>query len=374
MRDRVARIQETLRKLGADWAVLNGPDTVCYATDHVVPIEAGPSPFAGGPTTALVSRDGVVALIGPAEEVGAAPGPDVVRGYAGYTWADPADAVRNFHAAVVEVARTLRLSGTLAVEGAGFTAGLAAALDRPSTLIDEVLRRARAIKTPEELSRLQRAAEVAALGQGEARRRSAAARSELEIFGDVRVAMERAAGRRCPVTGDFLSGIARTAAAAGWPIERVLGAGDPVICDLAPRVDGYWGDSCGSFCVGVPSDGYRRMFDAARAALDAAAAEIRPGVPIARLDAALRATVRQQGFAYPHHSGHSIGTSVHEYPRIVPYETANIEENMVLMVEPGAYDPRWGGVRLEFMFQVTAKGARAMSTFPLGPDLLAQDH
>ncbi len=367
MRDRVARIQETLRELGADWAVLTNPDTVCYATDHVVPIEAGPSPFAGGPTTAFVSRDGVVALIGPVEEVGAGPPLDMVRGYAGYTWANPADVVQNLRAAVVDVARTLRLSGTLAVEGGSFTADLAAVLDRPLTSIDQVLRRARAIKMPEELSRLQRAAEVAALGQSEARRRSAAARSELEIFGLVRVAMERAAGRRCPVTGDFLSGIERTAAAAGWPIERVLEPGDPVICDLAPRVEGYWGDSCGSFCVGVASDGYRRMFDAARAALDVAATEIRPGMQIARLDAALRAIVRQRGFAYPHHSGHSIGTGVHEYPRIVPYETAAIEENMVLMVEPGAYDPRWGGVRLELMFQVTATGARAMATFPLGP-------
>ena len=42
---------------------------------------------------------------------------------------------------------------------------------------------------------------------------------------------------------------------------------------------------------------------------------------------------------------------------------ALIEENMVLMVEPGSYVPRLGGVRCEFMLRVTRSGAEAMATF-----------
>ena len=44
--------------------------------------------------------------------------------------------------------------------------------------------------------------------------------------------------------------------------------------------------------------------------------------------------------------------------------TVNGREGMVLMVEPGAYDPTVGGVRLEWMYLVTATGNEVLSGFP----------
>jgi Xaa-Pro dipeptidase len=58
MDERLERTAAAVRGLGADWAVLASVDAVAYATGHVVPVEAGPSPFAGGPTLALVAADG----------------------------------------------------------------------------------------------------------------------------------------------------------------------------------------------------------------------------------------------------------------------------------------------------------------------------
>ena len=40
-----------------------------------------------------------------------------------------------------------------------------------------------------------------------------------------------------------------------------------------------------------------------------------------------------------------------------------IREGMVLMLEPGAYAPGVGGVRLEWMYLVTATGNEVMSGF-----------
>jgi len=54
---------------------------------------------------------------------------------------------------------------------------------------------------------------------------------------------------------------------------------------------------------------------------------------------------------------------VHEYPRLVPGETATIEPNMVLLLEPGAYASGIGGVRLEWMFLVTESGIERLSDF-----------
>src|SRR6185437_16419284 len=66
-------------------------------------------------------------------------------------------------------------------------------------------------------------------------------RTELDVFAQVRAAMENFAGERTAVAGDFLSGKARTAGGMGWPISRVIGRNDPLISDLAPRGSGYWG-------------------------------------------------------------------------------------------------------------------------------------
>ena len=74
-----------------------------------------------------------------------------------------------------------------------------------------------------------------------------------------------------------------------------------------------------------------------------AIATLRPGLTVSAFDASLRAHLAGVGLSYPHHSGHGIGTSVHEWPRMVPDEGAMIEENIVLMVEPGAYVAGVGG-------------------------------
>ena len=91
-------------------------------------------------------------------------------------------------------------------------------------------------KTAEEIAALRRASAVADAGQLEARRSAQPGRSELELFADVRCAMELAAGGRCCVAGECSSGPERTAALFDSPRARLLAEGDPVIADLAPRV------------------------------------------------------------------------------------------------------------------------------------------
>ena len=121
--------------------------------------------------------------------------------------------------------------------------------------------------------------------------------------------------------------------------------------------------------LGTPSKAYMKLFNASKAAFDLATSILKPGLRIDELDARLRAEVARSGYAYPHHSGHSLGTDVHEWPRLVPYETARLEENMVVMVEPGAYDAEIGGVRLEWMFLITATGCRSVTDFQHLPSI-----
>lgn len=63
MDERQRRVADAAREAHAGWAVITGPDAVCYASGHEVPYETGPSPFAGGPTTAFVAPDGACHLL-----------------------------------------------------------------------------------------------------------------------------------------------------------------------------------------------------------------------------------------------------------------------------------------------------------------------
>ena len=49
---------------------------------------------------------------------------------------------------------------------------------------------------------------------------------------------------------------------------------------------------------------------------------------------------------------------------LVPDQDVLLEPGMVLMLEPGAYDPEVGGVRLEWMYLVTDTGNEVLSDFP----------
>jgi Xaa-Pro dipeptidase len=364
---RAQRVAAAGREVGADWVILTSYDAVAYGAGHVAGIETGPTPFTGGPTLAVVAADGSVAVLCNELERGAADAgwAERVETYESLGYGDLTPLEDKHEQAARRLFAEIGVAGTVAVQAATFTAQLARAVPETSTTVavDRALERARAVKTADEIAALRRCAEVTAVGHSTALRVSKAGRSELEAFADIRCAMESAAGERLPVTGDFLSGIPRTAGVMGWPGTRTIEDGDPVICDLAPRVAGYWGDSCNSFVVGEPSPRYAHLWQVSQRALEHAVERLRPGITAGQLDAAVRGVVTGEGLSNPLHIGHGIGTSSHEWPRLVPGHSAGLQEDMVLMVEPGAYDPEIGGVRLEWMLRVTADGCEVLSPF-----------
>jgi Xaa-Pro dipeptidase len=366
--ERRERVVAVLEEIGADWTVLTSPDAVCYATGHEVQVETGPSPFAGGPDTAFLSRDGqaVVTVPNLVEAVARTGYADEVVAYTGYSHLRQDPQVDNYLTAVDAVMTRHRVGGSVAVERGSLPDAVRERLSEVSTEILDVrpaLDRARSTKTATELDLLRRAAKVTGTGQRAARAAVAPGRTELEVFGEIRTACEVAAGSRLPVMGDLLSGASRTAGALGWPTNRRMEPGDPVIVDLAPRVSGYWADSCNTLIAGAPSPALRRLHQLVARALAEGIEHMRAGTPAAVLDRRIRSVVLAEGYNYPHHTGHGIGTSVHEFPRIVPQETARLEVDMVVLLEPGAYDPDVGGVRLEWMFRVHEHGAELLSPF-----------
>ena len=227
--------------------------------------------------------------------------------------------------------------------------------------VDEDLSGLRAVKNTDEIAKIRAALALCDVAQAYVGQTLRAGMTELELWGAMRAHVEAHAGARLPMLADLVSG-PRTAEMGGLPTNRVLQAGEAVIFDFVPRLDGYWGDCCATLFVDEPSAALKRVRQVSHAALRRGIDAVRPGVRASDLDAMLRQSVQDAGYEpYPHHTGHGVGVSYHEGPRIVSYESMLLEPGMVIALEPGVYVPGVGGARMEDVVLVTADGCEVLT-------------
>jgi Xaa-Pro dipeptidase len=144
--------------------------------------------------------------------------------------------------------------------------------------------------------------------------------------------------------------------------------GEPVLFEIWVCADGYWADHTKNLVVGEPRRDYAELETALMDVYESALDSIRPGASMAELDRSVRAGIAEMGYAgQPTHPiCHGVGARAHEPP--YPHQAGGgaFEEGMVLAVEPGAYWPEGGGLRVEDNFLVTADGVEKLSSFPDG--------
>ena len=361
------RLHHFLREQDLSAILLTSPFNVTWLTGYAPPIQTGPSPFEGGPAAAWVCGDRVVLIVSDGEAGAAAASEAEVMDYLSYTIDAP---IQGFHNQAAALAKALApyagLAQAVGVEfdtlPAAHVAILRQALPEAALRpVDGSFDLLRAVKTPAEIDKIRAALALCDLAQVETRRRISPGRSEIEVWGEVKAAMEAAAGARLPVLADFVSG-ERTAEIGGLPGARLLAPGDAVIADIVPRLAGYWGDNAGTHFAGGPSAEFKKMYRTVLESLRRAVDMVKPGLRACDLDQTMRASISAAGYpVYPHHSGHGLGTSYHEEPRIVPYNPLALEAGMVVALEPGIYVPGVGGVRLEDVVLVTPAGCEMLT-------------
>ena len=152
--------------------------------------------------------------------------------------------------------------------------------------------------------------------------------------------------------------------------DRILARGDLLLLDFGGVLDGYCCDLARTVSIGPPSSEARRLYDAVHAAQQAALAAVRPGAATSSVDAAARGVLQERGLgdAFGHGTGHGLGLDIHEEPRITwqrpDVPSIALEPGMVFTVEPGAYLPGFGGVRIEDDVLVTDTGCDVLTTVP----------
>ncbi|HLF01763.1 MAG TPA: Xaa-Pro peptidase family protein, partial [Anaerolineales bacterium] len=227
--------------------------------------------------------------------------------------------------------------------------------------IDGWLDPLRMIKTAEEIETLRRAFALTDLAHAAARRATEVGAREIDVWSIAHSAAQGAAGYPVLLGNDCVASY-RDNNIGGLPGDLPLRPGDSVMVDLSIRLDGYWSDSCATYYATEPNARQRAMHLAAAQALDLAISLVKPGVRANEIDRQVREFIAAAGYpVYPHHTGHGIGVSTHEEPRIVPYNSTALEPGMVIMLEPGIYFPKEAAVRLEDAVLVTADGAEVLT-------------
>lgn len=152
------------------------------------------------------------------------------------------------------------------------------------------------------------------------------------------------------------------------PGEALLAPGDIVVVDWGAKVDGYCSDI--TRCVRVPGaapdPALLAAHEAVREANRAGRAAARPGATGQDVDRAARAVLEAAGLGprFLHRTGHGLGLEVHEEPDMKEGSLTPLAPGMTFTVEPGAYLPGLGGVRVEDDVLVTEAGPESLTTLP----------
>ena len=149
-----------------------------------------------------------------------------------------------------------------------------------------------------------------------------------------------------------------------------LKANEPIVIDIFPfdEKTGYYADMTRTVSKGKPSQEIVDMYSTLREAKQLGISRIKAGVQAADVHQAVVDFFTERGYesttkGFIHNLGHGVGLQVHELPTVGPAGTT-LEAGNVITVEPGLYYPGIGGVRLEDMGAVTAKGFDRFTKFP----------
>jgi Xaa-Pro aminopeptidase len=370
------RVRGLMAEAELDALVVRAPDNVLYLTNFwgMKGYDACVFPRAGEPV--------LITIEASEEDAARTAWTEDVRLIRGYDPEDPRPPLARTLDAAVAVARDyervgLELSlGTQASdrmvgEPTTFTTAWFDAFPEAADATP-LLVRARSLKTTQEVERMRLANEIAAAAMDHVRELLRPGMREAQVaavwqgfvhgegtgyHGQVELALPFSlvwAGR----------GIKTFTATGELPVVE----GEPVLFEIWVCADGYWADHTKNLVVGELKPDYAKLEMALMDVYEGALELIRPGAPLPELDRQIRRQLDDAGYpGQPTHPiCHGVGARAHEPPYPHQAGGGEFEEGMVLAVEPGAYWPGGGGLRVEDNFLVTSGGVEKLSSFPDG--------
>jgi Xaa-Pro aminopeptidase len=226
----------------------------------------------------------------------------------------------------------------------------------------------RAVKDADEIARTRRATEITdATFAHLCRFVREAERAEREVAAEVFVTMLRL-GAESMAFAPIIAAGANGARPHATPGDRPLVPGEPIIIDMGAKYGGYCADMTRTIFLDDAPPEWRERYAHVLAANEACEAGLHAGISGRAADALARDSLAHAGLAdqFIHGTGHGTGLEIHEDPYMGYYvpEDVVIPEHSIVTVEPGAYFPGAGGIRIEDAVVVGRKGCTVLTPTP----------
>jgi Xaa-Pro dipeptidase len=219
-------------------------------------------------------------------------------------------------------------------------------------------------KSPAELERVRRAAAAADAGFEAFRSAAHVGVREYEIVAEVEYAM-----RRAGADDNFIllsTGPHNRAMRA--PTDRRVEAGDVVIGEISPVIDGQFVQLCRTVSVGPPSAALVAAYDLLLRAYASSVERVRAGVPASAIATAIDEVLTAAGYGeycrppYMRTRGHGFGVGSVAPGALIDAETANtLLADQVVVVHPNQYLPETGYLACGETHLVTAAGCERLA-------------
>ena len=228
----------------------------------------------------------------------------------------------------------------------------------------DLVEQLRAVKEPDELTRIAAAAELSDGVYEWAIERGFVGRSERDLARAVEARIRELGAE--PSFPPIVATAENGALPHAEPGEREIAAGELVVFDMGSLLDGYCSDCTRTYATGEVEDDAREVYELVLRAQQAALEAVRPAASGKEVDAVAREMISEGGYGdrFGHGLGHGVGLEVHEAPRLAATSEDDLFEGNVVTVEPGVYMPGEFGVRIEDLVVVTAEGHRNLSGLP----------
>ncbi|HEV2387881.1 MAG TPA: Xaa-Pro peptidase family protein [Candidatus Acidoferrales bacterium] len=379
--DKWARVRTKMAEEDCDALIVRAPDNVLYLTNYW-PMK--------GYDIAVFPREGDPALLvvePQLEEARRTAWNKDVRFFRFYHPQDPRPPTARALDLCLEVLRERKLDGRIGVELSQgsqicdrmvgeptvYTQGYFEAFRPAARQVADAtpwLAEVRMLKTGQEIERMRLANELAALGMDYAAKHVQPGMKESEVAAMIegyihavgigyRGKVDMARAFTLVWSGP---GIATFTPTGHRPVQP----DQPTLVEIWVCADGYWTDLTKNLCPGNLAPDYVKLLEALLDVFNEAVAYARDGSSLAELDRLIRRGIERAGYpGQPSHPvAHGVGARAHEPPWAHQAGSGTIRKGMVLAIEPGAYWPGGGGLRLEDNFWITDSGNEKLCSYP----------
>jgi len=234
---------------------------------------------------------------------------------------------------------------------------------------DEIMHRMRVIKSPDEIERMQNAAQLgdAAIQEAVARLKKGAV-TEIELAAVAEYVIRSGGGNIGSAT--IIAAGIHTKMPTWRPSEKIIEPGEAVLIDVNPSLRGYCSDVATTVFNGNVESEKKHIQDLSRQILRGVIGHMQPGLPASTIYDYFLEKSREAGYEQfftlyakgMRAVGHGVGLDVVEWPNLDADSALILEPGMTLGVKFDLHGFDFGGIRMEVDVLVEEDGCRSLNT------------